>query len=302
MRFAVFIRKPCKNLAKKEVKKYTGKKLKKKKQFFELSTDRPLDVCKLCYFSRAIQRILIKFDEKEKNFTEKDLKIKKIDNEVYVDFSSDLEKRGYVIKDNPPNLSSCIAFLAVNEIQFNRKDILVDPLCRGGKFLIEAAHFINNIPAGRFKKFPFVHLKLFERYDFQKIFVKWDNKGIEQDLKIFGIDSYTGNIDNAKINLESANVNAKLSCRSIDWMDSLFEEGSVDKIVTMLPSGKHKSTEALYRELFYQSVYCLNKKGMMIILSELENLVKKYAGQTGFKIVKVIQLNEMKLFKIKRLS
>jgi len=228
--------------------------------------------------------------------------VKKIDKKTYIDFSvPGLDKRSYIVKDNPPNLSSCIAFLAVRETDFKKEDVLLDPLCRGGKFLIEAAHFTNNIPPGKFiKRFAFMDFKIFENGNFEQVFKKWD-KSKKRKLKIFGLDSYTGNIDNAKQNIKKANVKAKLSCRSIDWMDCLFRRNSVDKIVIMLPSGKHKSTEALYRELFYQSDYCLNKKGLMVVLSEQENLIKKYAEHMNLEIVKIIELNRIKLFKLKPL-
>lgn len=51
----------------------------------------------------------------------------------------DLQKRNYRIKLNPDTLSPCIAFGALKLIDYKKKDILIDPLCRDGIIVIEAA-------------------------------------------------------------------------------------------------------------------------------------------------------------------
>jgi 23S rRNA G2445 N2-methylase RlmL len=305
MKFVLNVKKGCEELAKQEVKKIVGKKLTKKLEF---TTKDILDGCKLCYLSRSITKVLMEIKDAGKyldldNKEHLDKYIKKKDKNIYIDFSvPSLDKRAYIVKDNPPNLSCSTAFLAANELELKKTDTVLDPLCRGGKFLIESCHFINQVPPGRFKsKFAFMDFKIFEDEDFSRLFKKWD-KSKSAELNLYGMDSYTGNIENIKENLKNAKVNANISCRSIDWMDSLFEQNSVDKIIVMLPSGKHKSTEALYRELFYQSSYCLKKNGIMVVLGERDNLIKRYAEQMNFKIIKKIELNRLKLFKLKPTS
>jgi len=68
-------------------------------------------------------------------------------------------------------------------------------------------------------------------------------------------------------------------------MDCLFDEKSVDTIITVLPSGGGQSTDALYRELFCQSGYCLKKSGVLVVASKRPELVEKYAKIFEFKVV-----------------
>ena len=50
-----------------------------------------------------------------------------------------LQKRNYRIKLNPETLNPCIAFAALKLINLKKEDILVDPYCRDGIIVIEAA-------------------------------------------------------------------------------------------------------------------------------------------------------------------
>jgi 23S rRNA G2445 N2-methylase RlmL len=297
MKFRVMIGKGCIDIAKQEIKNLTGKRLVNG----HFSTKDAVDGCRLCYCARSIRNVFLEVTEKKAAEYDEKL-IRKIDGKIYVNFSGfSLNQRGYIAKDNPPNLTSDIAFLAVNEAELRKDQVILDPLCRGGKFLIEAAHMLNNVAPGRFiSKFAFIGFRIFKKTDFNKMFKQWD-KSRKNRLKIWGIDSYTGNIENARENLKKADVDAQLSCRSLDWMDHLFQRQSVDRIITMLPPGKHKSTDALYRELFYQAAYCLKQDSLMVVLSEREDIMKKYAEQMNFEITKIHELNSMKLFKLKPL-
>ncbi|MBI2671357.1 hypothetical protein HYX16_00315 [Candidatus Woesearchaeota archaeon] len=54
-----------------------------------------------------------------------------------------LQKRNYRIKLNPETLNPCIAFAALKLINYKKNDILVDPFCRDGILVIEAALLKN---------------------------------------------------------------------------------------------------------------------------------------------------------------
>lgn len=50
-----------------------------------------------------------------------------------------LQKRNYRVKLNPDTLNPCVAFSALKLVDFKKDDILIDPLCRDGIIVIEAA-------------------------------------------------------------------------------------------------------------------------------------------------------------------
>jgi 23S rRNA G2445 N2-methylase RlmL len=297
MKFAVIANKGCHELVNEEVRNITGKKLAMGKSGFYFTTKDAMDGCRLCYLSRSIRRVLLKTPDAgpENKF------IRQIGKDFYIDFSGfDLDKRA--VKDNPPEFSSSAAYFAAKKAELKSSHVILDPLCRGAKILIEASGILSNSPPGKFfSSFAFMQFGIFKNEDFSKWFSEWD-KSRKIKLHIFGMDSYTGNVENAKENLNKAGAEAGISCRSIDWMDALFSKSSVDRIITMMPPGKHESTGALYRELFNQSAYCLKKKGLMVVLSEREELIKKYAEQTGFEIIEKIQLNRLAMYKLKPLA
>jgi hypothetical protein len=295
MKFILEIESGCEDAARHEAKQLTGKKLSVSKEIWSFSPKDPIDACKLCYCSKFIKKVLLPIKEEQK--AEFDVKvIRQIADKWYVDFSSPGKNKIFQ-KDNPPNLGYSAACFAANEAGLKKDETIVDPLCRGGKLLIAAAHLLNNTNPGKFVRFDFIDFKMFKDADFTKLFAEW-NTGKADKLKLFGIDSYTGNIENSRENLKYAGVDAELSARSIDWLDYVFEKESIDKIITMLPAGKHASTEALYRELFYQADYCLNKNGLMVVLSGNAEFVKKYAEQLGLVVSEKKQLNKDWIVKI----
>jgi len=218
MKFVILVNKACEKLAIDEVKYIVGKRPVKRKNSFEFSTNEALDACKLCYFSRSINKVFLQVTKKQAEKYDENV-VKKFDKKFYILFSA---QRNYIIKNNPPNLNMCIAFLAVKEAKLKKTDIILDPLCRGGKFLIEASQLLNNVPVGRFMNFAFTDFKIFAGIDFNKLFKRWD-KGKDLKLKIYGIDSYTGNIDNAKENLRAAKVKAKKVTHSASFGDLMAQ-------------------------------------------------------------------------------
>ncbi|MBW3012404.1 hypothetical protein KY311_04415 [Candidatus Woesearchaeota archaeon] len=172
------------------------------------------------------------------------------------------DKRQYLVKNNPPNLGPSLAHCMVLFSGYKPKDVLLDPLCCGSKIVIEA----------------------------------WL---LGKGKSIFGIDSYTGNIEDSKLNIQAAGADISLSCRSIDWLDYLFEPKSVDKIITYMPSGSSSSTDALYRELFYQAKYCLKKNGIIVVASKRQEAIEKYAELFEFVIDDKRESDLGKVFKIK---
>ncbi|MEK6852954.1 MAG: hypothetical protein AABX59_03680, partial [Nanoarchaeota archaeon] len=199
-----------------------------------------------------------------------------------------LDERDFIIHNNPPNLHGSISYALVKLSSYSKGKVFVDALCQGGKNVIEAAHHAQKIPVGMFrKKFSFMNFKQFNDNIQQKLEKLNQVNKKKEEIEIYGVDSYIGNIKNARENLRVAKCkDIKLFQRSIDWLDTLFDANSVDILIAYLPRGSRKTLPAdtanMYREFFSQASYVLNEKGRIGIISSREDLVKNYMKNFEF--------------------
>lgn len=275
MECLVALNKGFEDICRQEIKEILGKKAASSDGFLKIKLDEK-ELLKLVYLMRSAKNIFVE----EKN--EKKLVVN--------------DSRKFIVKNNPPNLNCSLAYCLARYSGYKGKDVLLDVLCCGSKILIEAWHFANKIPAGKFID---LNSEFFKDIKDEILFEKAEEKN---NLEIYGMDSYTGNIEDSKLNVQSAGADIKLSARSIDWADCLFDEKSVDKIITYLPSGSGASTDALYRELFYQGKYCLKKNGIVVLLSKRAEAVEKYAKLFGFKVLEKRESDIGVVFKIKNVN
>ena len=101
---------------------------------------------------------------------------------------------------------------------------------------------------------------------------------------------------NASINARLAKVKVNLNKENLDWIDTKFEEGFITKIITKIISPSKKISksiaEEITKELFYQSKYVLNKKGIIIILTQNKEIVEKFAPEFEFKIINSLEVKQ----------
>ncbi len=216
-----------------------------------------------------------------------------------IDFAGfDLSKRTYNILTHPAAIKGTIGYFLVRLSGYNKKETLIDPFSGSGTIPIGAALFASNFPVNFFNKEKFIFLKFnkFKNFDFNKLFKRWDKEISGSKSKIYNIDSSMQYLNYAKKNSKIAGIGKKIrfSRMGIEWLDTKFEKGKVDKIVTKLPSPHTKEIEKLYNEFFYQTEFILNKKGKMVLIGN-RDLVKKYSLKHKFKIS-----DELKIFSGKK--
>lgn len=275
-----------KNLSKSILKEYSGRKINVECERIGEHDFSSVD------FSKEAGRVLYDFGfkilRKENDLTFY-VYIKNDKGYFCLDFSGrDLSKREYRIFMKPGSLKGTLGYALVRFSKYKSGEIFVDPYCESGIIPIEAALMSMNKPVNFYKKdFPFKKIDK----KFEKVFDK-ENKKIKKKVKgIHALDKVLRNIHSSKKNAKIAGVgkNIGFSKADMEWLDTKFEKGSVDKIVTKLPaeSKRHtkKQIEKIYEELFYQSEFILKDKGSMVICTLRNNLLKDTAKKKNFKVI-----------------
>lgn len=207
-----------------------------------------------------------------------------VDNNCFlgIDYSGiKLSKRPYRVRLTPSSINPCLAYSMLRITDIKEKDKIVDPLCRSGEIIIEAALYLQNISPS---------LKLINQLAFTKLikFTPKSNSKIKK-LNIYAIDPSQNHLKSAEINSKIANINKSIifSRYDLEWLDTKFDKSSVDKIITFpfYPTNNlpEKDVEKTYKELFYQSRFILKKKGVITILTPKPELIEKYAKLENFK-------------------
>ena len=217
---------------------------------------------------------------------------------IGIDFAGfDLSKRQYKIFSHSADIKGTIGYFLVRLSGLNKNEALLDPFSASGTIPIEAALFASNFPVNFFNKEKFIFLKLdkFKDYDFNKLFKKLDEGISPSKLKIYDLDSSMKYLNYAKKNSKIAGIDKRInfSRMDIEWLDTKFDKGKVDKIVTKIPLLQKKETD-IYNEFFYQAEFILNDKGKIILIGNKE-LMKKYSAKYKFRIS-----NEQSVFSGKR--
>ena len=215
------------------------------------------------------------------NNPEKIIHVYILDNRCFIcdDLSIyDLSKRDYKIFIHPASIKGTLAYLMLKIAEYKKGNVLVDPFCGSGTIPIEAALYSNKISPHHFSKNRFN----FE-IDVDKINIKNKN--------IYGYDFLLKNIIAARKNAKIAGIESSINFSKIEisWIDSKFEESEVDCIVTNPPKlSKHlleKDFIKLMDEFFYQSKFVLNKKGVLVLLSNQKSMpiIEDCAKKHSFK-------------------
>lgn len=154
-----------------------------------------------------------------------------------------LSKRAYRVKIHNQSLNACVAYALVRLSGYKKGKIILDPFCKDGVIVVEAARFAKG--------------------------------------KIFGYDDLFANVKNMEINATLAHVRKEITVSRIDveWLDTKFSEGEVDCVVTALPFPSHsvpeKAVRKMYSEFFYHLKYILKKKGKVACIAPTLTLFKE---------------------------
>ncbi len=211
------------------------------------------------------------------------------ENNLYlgIDFAGfDLSKRDYRIFLHPAALKGTIAYALLRTANYKSEELLVDSFSGSGTICIEAAFFASEFPLNYYRKDKF-SFNNYLKFDFNEI----DKKINENKLNITGYDHLLRHVKAAQKNAKIAGVDKKIKFSRIDieWLDTKFEKNSIDKIITHPPAISkinEKNMQKLYREFFNQAKYVLKKNGLIVLITNKTDLIKKIAKEYKFKLKK----------------
>jgi 23S rRNA G2445 N2-methylase RlmL len=170
-------------------------------------------------------------------------------------YKKEMQKRKYKVRLNPASINACLAAAMIRLAETKPQHILVDPFCKDGVIIIEAALM-----------------------------------GIK---KVYGIDESMNNVKNARINAQLAKTSITISKAEVDWLDTKFEKHSVDRIITNPPfPARYRSKEEVEKiteEFMKQAAYILKKDGLLVFVSQNTSLLDQYAELNGFKKIKSLE-------------
>ncbi|MBT7903356.1 RNA methyltransferase [Candidatus Woesearchaeota archaeon] len=242
------------------------------------------------------------------------------DNELYLGLNFigfDVSKRDYRIFNHLDSIKGTLAYslarftgltpsvkevfkpeskLKKNKSKIQKtKMVVLDPFCASGTTGIESACFLSSYSVNFFAKpkFAFQKFNLFENVDCNSFFEEMDSEKISPanlTSEIFVFDENQKNVRAAEKNAKLANVNKILnfSRTEVEWLDTKFEEKSVDFIISNPPrlcrTFDQADFDKLYSEFFYVSKHVLKSKGKIGFMLKTKNALKDIAEKNDFKM------------------
>ncbi|MEM4254290.1 MAG: hypothetical protein QXR48_02810 [Candidatus Woesearchaeota archaeon] len=175
-----------------------------------------------------------------------------------IDLTGDISKRDYRIFVGRETMTGITAFATLKLAGYEDKKTLLDPNCRAGSIVIEAALSALEMPVRYYSKDKMPMLKIFKEFDFEKFFKKQDAR-IKDKIsgQIISISEQFPSVQATKKNAKIAGVIKAIdfSRTPVDWLDLKFEKDSVDLIVTQpleftisFPPEKFKKQALLFFE------------------------------------------------------
>lgn len=141
---------------------------------------------------------------------------------ISFDTSGDpLFKRGYRQESVEAPLQESLAAAILQIAEYSKEDILFDPCCGSGTFLIEAALLATNTPPGYLrKKWGFFLHPNFDNIAWLKVRNQLDEKRISLTPgHLFGIDKSPAAVRAAKINLKAAGFSQAVDIQQQDFKE-----------------------------------------------------------------------------------
>lgn len=162
-----------------------------------------------------------------------------------------LYKRGYREHIAQACIQETLAAAILMKARYSSREILCDPFCGSGTFLIEAACIATNTPAGFFRKqWGFTHLPPFKEQEWLDFKQTHDQKRTSLEPgTIMGVDLDKNTLSMCKDNLRSAGFDKRITLIHGNVCDVKLPQ-SPTLVVTNPPFGKRFETDLpLYKDL-----------------------------------------------------
>ena len=162
-----------------------------------------------------------------------------------------LYKRGYREHIGEASLQETLAAAILKKASYTGKEILCDPFCGSGTFLLEAASIASQTPAGFFRKaWGFTHLPPFQEEEWLSFKKEWDSKIIPLEPgRIIGADQNRDTLHQCRENIRNAGFERGIQLVHCP-VDKLKMTSSPTLIVTNPPFGKRlEASLPVYKDL-----------------------------------------------------
>ena len=202
-----------------------------------------------------------------------------------------LAKRPYKISLHSGSINGVFAYTLARLAGLGKDSLVVYPFCGGATIPIEVATYQQGTSSFPFEnKFTGFRIPKFKD-DFESVSKDLLEKDLSKDISVFGFDNMLKIVKGAQKNAKLSGVFESINISKVDveWIDSKFEEGEVDLIVTNPPqisirNGNHKQIVKVYDDLFYQGKYLLPKKGILAVLLIHKDDAIEIASKHQFKV------------------
>lgn len=211
------------------------------------------------------------------------------EEECYIglDFAGqDLSKRDYKIFVHPASLKGNLAYALLRIAGYDKDKKILDPFCGCGTIPIEAGLFSSGMSHNYFSKEKFLFAKT---EGMENTYRRFDNYKTDK-FEIYGYDMQLKHIMAARKNAKIAGILdcLTLSKCELSWIDTKFDEGYFDMIVTDPPLFSKNIEEKKYcelmKEFFYQMEYLVHSKGNITMITNDKSfeLMRKEAAKYKF--------------------
>jgi putative N6-adenine-specific DNA methylase len=156
-----------------------------------------------------------------------------------------LHKRGYRQLVSEAPLRETLAASVLQTVDVQKFNMILDPMCGSGTFLIEAAMILQNIAPGLQRSFAFESLPFFQRSKWERFKREALTKQTKTSVKLLGFDIDAKNIEIARTNAVKAGVANAISFEVADakTLQVSFEGQSL--IVCNVPYGERLENSVL---------------------------------------------------------
>ncbi|MBL8382668.1 MAG: N-6 DNA methylase [Burkholderiales bacterium] len=138
---------------------------------------------------------------------------------LYLDTSGEaLFKRGYRVADVAAPIRENLAAGILRLVGWTPDQVLYDPMCGSGTFLIEAAQIALGIAPGARRRFGFYNLKQFDAPAWQRLRDTWPRRSLDTP-RVFGSDVSQDALRAALANFTAAGVDEVIRIRPGDLLD-----------------------------------------------------------------------------------
>ena len=154
-----------------------------------------------------------------------------------------LHRRGYRTLTTEAPLRETLAAGLLLMSHSKKYDLIVDPMCGSGTFVIEAALLARNVAPGLYRSFAFEHLPWFQPEKWARFKREAEGEVTDASIKLVGNDIDAASVEIAQANAARAHVTDTVTFTDKDALTLNITKEKRSLLVSNLPYGERLGTE-----------------------------------------------------------